>query len=688
VTPERWHKVKSLFDQALDRDPQERRAFLADAAGEDEKLRREVESLLDALESGSHEDLRIAIEGVRITPTDSGTRTGDTQRLLVRLCTRCNSRYGLLERICPADGEVLVEDPEALVGSTLDGLYHIERLLGRGAMGTVYLARHALMRDLVAIKVLPYDLSSNPDYLKRFFREGRAARAINHANAVHVFELRTTADGIAYMVQEFIDGRTLRREMAQRGPMTVADALEVARPIASALDEAHAHGVVHRDLKPENVMLGTVGGKPVVKLMDLGIAKFQHLPDGAEGEPTALTIAGQIMGTPYYMPPEQWGELARDGRGDVDARADVYSLAVVLYELVAGRRPFSGRSLREIRRAHLSQAVPRLDETVPGIPPGVGEALARGMSKDRSDRQETCGRLIAEVEHAPGALTCEARGRSEVDTEAATETLNSTSRQPSETTNPHEHTFPVETQLAPETIHAQGPSPPRPSLVARAAAGVLVAAMIAVSAYLLLRDGDTPSAPVPAPNPVAEQSTRSLAYTVTVQKYRGGTKYKDPLDVTGGFPFTVEDKIWITVVADESGYLYAIAEASRPDPSTGEPIFRVLFPDPTVNDGSPRVAAGARVRIPPEGVPPIDFDDTRGTEKLWIVSSADPITALDGAAGLLNARDLGRISDPARVAALRELFKPHHTGGTDDSKRTIVRSHGPVLVALRELEHY
>jgi hypothetical protein len=209
LTSERFQQARRIFERALDStdEPAARRAFVAGACGADEELRREVESLLDAYERGSGFSMDTPLMDGAGAPKG---QPGERSSVRVKLCGRCQSRYISGESLCPNDGEVLVYDPEALVGVTLDGIYRIEQLLGRGAMGMVYLARHTLLRDNVAIKVMPAELTADPDFLRRFLREGRAARAIHHPNAVTVHDLRMSSDGIAYMVMEYVEGTTLR----------------------------------------------------------------------------------------------------------------------------------------------------------------------------------------------------------------------------------------------------------------------------------------------------------------------------------------------------------------------------------------------------------------------------------------------------------------------------------------------
>lgn len=316
----------------------------------------------------------------------------------MKYCTVCKAKYEDSVSFCSIDGEVLEADPASIVDTVLDGQYQMEALLGKGGMGAVYRARHILLGDLVAIKVLPPEVRNNTEWLRRFRREGQAARRFRHPNAVTVYDLRTAADGTIYMVMEYVEGHTLDHEIKTRGRFSAAEALEILTPMMSVLDTAHTMGVVHRDLKPENIMIGKAadGGAPVVKLLDLGIAKMREIA-GDNGGNTALTMAGQVLGTPYYMSPEQWGEIPRDQNTEIDGRADIYSLGLVFYEMILGRRCFSGNTLHELRREHVTTKPRPLHEVAPGVPRGFSDAIERATAKDRADRQPTAGALANEL---------------------------------------------------------------------------------------------------------------------------------------------------------------------------------------------------------------------------------------------------------------------------------------------------
>jgi serine/threonine protein kinase len=333
----------------------------------------------------------------------------------MKYCTVCKEKFEDNVSFCPRDGEVLEDDPSSFVGTVLDGQYQIESLLGKGGMGAVYLARHILLGDRVAIKILPPEVRNNAEWLRRFRREGQAARRFRHANAVTVYDLRTASDNTIYMVMEYVEGHTLDAELRKRGRFTAAEAFEVLEPIMSVLNTAHAMGVVHRDLKPENIMIGKTqtDGETPIKLLDLGIAKMREIAGVDSTGTTELTMAGQVLGTPYYMSPEQWGEISRDGNPEIDGRTDLYSLGLVAYQMISGARAYSANTLHELRREHINVKPPPLVEKIPDVPRGFSDAIDRAISKDRDDRQATAGEFALQLRaglndqpgHAPSGKT-------------------------------------------------------------------------------------------------------------------------------------------------------------------------------------------------------------------------------------------------------------------------------------------
>ena len=262
---------------------------------------------------------------------------------------------------------------DALVGRAV-GNYVVTRQIGQGGMGAVYLAEHRTLGRRVAVKVLLPAAGANPELVRRFFHEAKAATEIRSPHIVDVLDFGQLDDGTSYLVMEWLEGRTLAAALRSDGPFAPARAARVVRQIAKALSAAHARGIVHRDLKPDNVFLTAVDEDPeFVKVLDFGIAKLTGAVD-------VRTQTGALLGTPYYMAPEQC-----EGR-PVDARADVYALGVIAYELLAGRPPFAGKTLTEIIVGHLSTPPPSLRARVPGLPAALEAAVMQALAKSADER--------------------------------------------------------------------------------------------------------------------------------------------------------------------------------------------------------------------------------------------------------------------------------------------------------------
>ena len=277
------------------------------------------------------------------------------------------------------------EKPDVLqAGENFRG-YVVERLLGKGGLGAVYLARHEVLDTLYALKVLYPDVAQqNPNYIRRFLREAKLATRIRHPNLVAVHDCGfDQAKGVYYLVMDYVMGGDLRQALAFSGTFEPAKAVEVVAQVARALDAAQKFNVVHRDIKPENIMLQPDG---VVKLVDLGIAKASNLGESLK------TTTDSVFGTPTYVSPEQALSAA-----DVDARADIYSLGIVLFEMVAGRTPYAGKNAPQILAQVMSDdPVPDVRDYCPTVPPLLAATIRRMCVKDRGRRIATPAALLAE----------------------------------------------------------------------------------------------------------------------------------------------------------------------------------------------------------------------------------------------------------------------------------------------------
>jgi serine/threonine-protein kinase len=282
--------------------------------------------------------------------------------------------------------------PPTLVGSVLSGRYRLEKVLGEGGMGAVYLAEHTLMRKRMAVKVLHPELTRVPEVLARFEREAMAAAHIDHPNVAAATDFVKAEDGSYFLVLEYVEGQSLRDAIAA-GPMPPKRAVHIASQIVAALARAHALGIVHRDLKPENVILAPRDEDPdFVKVLDFGIARVPMGDDGTPG--SSLTKAGMVYGTPEYMAPEQ--ALGQP----VDGRADFYAVGIMLFEMVSGRRPFEDESKVKLLGKHLTAPVPSLRERAP-VSPELEALIEKLLAKDAKDRFAEAKDLLAALAAVP-----------------------------------------------------------------------------------------------------------------------------------------------------------------------------------------------------------------------------------------------------------------------------------------------
>jgi serine/threonine protein kinase/Flp pilus assembly protein TadD len=349
ATPIDWARVKAIFDVAAPLDADARAAHLADVCGGDDLLRQQVEGLLV-----SHDRAESFLE----TPAAA-----------------------LVQR-----------PPERLIGRTVD-TYRIVSRIGAGSMGEVFKAHDTKLDRPVALKLLSAEVASSADRLCRFHAEARAVSSLSHPNILVIHDFGDL-DGRPFIVSEFVDGETLRQRLA-RGAVSVREAVGIAVQVANALAAAHARGIVHRDIKPENLMLRPDG---YVKVLDFGLAK---LLDSATTETVmspAATQPGVLMGTPHYMSPEQ-----AEGKA-VDERSDLFALGVILYELAAGVRPFSGDTQLSVLSSILRDVPVPVRDRNPEVPPDLSRIVGRCLEKDRHRRYESANELRRDLDEVERVL--------------------------------------------------------------------------------------------------------------------------------------------------------------------------------------------------------------------------------------------------------------------------------------------
>jgi eukaryotic-like serine/threonine-protein kinase len=347
---ERWAKIDRLLDEAMDRLPEDRAVFLADACAGDQELQREVQSLLDAHAKSASFLSTLALD--------------------------------------MAARRLAGEKQISLIGKQL-GSYQVIAVLGIGGMGEVYLARDERLQRKLVLKLLPQHFTRVVDRVRRFEREARAASALNHPNIITIYDIGEIA-GTYFIAAEYVEGQTLR-QMLERGSLRIKDAITICSQIADALDAAHEAGLVHRDIKPENVMVRPDG---YVKVLDFGLVKLME-PGLLEQQPDPRdphrTNPGTVLGTVAYMSPEQASGI------EVDHRSDIFSLGVLMYELLTGVLPFKGVTTASMLDAIISHQPAALTSLNKGANFELERIINRALEKERDLRYQTAGDFRAEL---------------------------------------------------------------------------------------------------------------------------------------------------------------------------------------------------------------------------------------------------------------------------------------------------
>lgn len=414
-------------------------------------------------------------------------------------CSNCHRDAPEGARFCAHCGSAVVrpgssEPADSLIGKTLKGTYLVQGVVGGGGMGKVYRATHLTLDVPVALKVLKRELLDNPSLVQRFHREARAATRLRHPNVIAVTDFGQTEDGTLFMAMEFVAGRGLGRIIAEESPLSEVRVIRIGAQILAALAEAHAAGVLHRDLKPGNVMIEARRDEPdFVKVIDFGIAKIQA-PEEGRG---TLTQAGLVWGTPCYMSPEQWNEE------ELDARTDLYSVGVILYEMLAGQKPYEADTPMAMLKRLLAErpVPPRQRRAGITVSPALEALVLRALAFHRADRPASADEMRAALLACmPGTALqlalSEAKGTTLPDTaeQRIPETVALPSRaaeapqapeRPTQAT-PAPPPGKTEAALAPETEKA-APAPVRSRRLAPSSAGLdprRLAAAVAVAALL------------------------------------------------------------------------------------------------------------------------------------------------------------------------------------------------------------
>lgn len=558
----------------------------------------------------------------------------------------------------------------SLIGVTLDGRYSIEKELGQGGVGAVYLAQDRKLHDKpVVIKVLLEKSLQNSWVVQKFQQEKEALARVDHPGVVGVLDTGELPDGKPYLVMQFIDGVTLRSQIKPEG-IALEHAAELIKQIGRALKAAHDKGIFHRDLKPENIMLQSYGGgEEQVKIIDFGIAKLK------DSIVAPSTVTGATAGTVSYMAPEQLS-----GR-PVSAAMDIYAMGAIAYELVTGRKPFNpetGFELLEMQRAGVRI---KPSDLRPSLSEEASQMILRALTFDPKERFQNARELGDVLARELSEDTAQFTPRQPAPTKIAATQLATDANEPARQTADLSSKT-IAARFEPAQVNTLGGSiypavadvdspGRRPWLMIGAGLVVLV---VLAGAFLFWKRG--------ALSPAREQS---LAYSLTVQKMRDGKPYQGEFESSGQEIFENGWKFRMNLNSPREGYLYLLNEG----PAAGDTVtYNMLFPEAKTNNGSPRVTADQKLQTAW-----MRFDDHQGTEKFWIVLSPTPVKELEAVTDKVNDRDQGEIKDSAQSRALRDFLQKHSSTKpevTKDSakKQTSVKGKGDVLVDFIELEHH
>jgi serine/threonine protein kinase len=537
--------------------------------------------------------------------------------------------------------------PTGLIGATLDNRYYVEKELGHGGIGAVYLARDRKLVDkAVVIKILLEKSMQSEWVLRKFQHEKEALALVDHPGIVGILDDGQLPNGMPYLVMQYVDGSDLRPFIRPEGADLDWTA-SVIEQTGLALQAAHDKGVLHRDLKPENLMIQPVtGGRPHVKVIDFGIAKVRDSKLAS-----STTVAG-TAGTIAYMSPEQ---LRADR---LTPASDVYALGLIAYELVTGRRPFNPETMFQLLDMQRDGVRVKPHDLRPALPEAAQNVILRALAYNPADRYQGAAQFGSELVRAMG------------DQPASTRPVH----------DPTAETRPIE-------VHPTNGAKP---VQVRLPTAVIVAAMLFITALGVffawrgLRSTDKP--PVAAPtNPAAAGPEQSLNYWLTVQKMRDGKPYQQPYETSGDEGLETDYEFQVNVASPNAGYLYLLNEG--PDDS-GAIIYVMLYPKPDINSGSAALPGGQTMKTPGAYV----LDPNTGVENFWIVWSTKPVPELEAAKGAVNPIDKGTIKDPAQANAVRQLLTkydalPKTVTPDANRRRATVAGNGEILVNRLALKH-
>src|ERR1043165_5310846 len=627
-----WDRIQELYYSTLPLPPSERCAFLATACNDDPLLVREINSLLEADDTAQGFLESSVFElGLQVLSSSSRNRS---------------------------NGHGLVPG-RSLEGTTIEGRYLVEKELGHGGMGKVYLARDApLHHRRVVIKVLLQASLEDPYVVKKFQQEVEALSRIDHPNIVSVLGAGKLPSREPYIVMQYVDGATLRSQIPAEG-MNLERAALILKQLGAALDDVHEQGIFHRDLKPENILLQVFrGNAELVKVVDFGIAKVK------DSVVAPSTINNAPVGTFLYMSPEQ----LRGGE-KITAMSDVYSMAIIAYEMITGRRPFNPSSAPQLLEMHREGVRLNPIDLRPMLATEARAILLRALSFDPANRYQSAAEFGDRLSHA---LTA---GYETIRVLPAHQAVMGT----------------VQPQSKPSTPAIPAP----PNVVAPWLGGrfkfvlssfVIAVLGISLALYFIKRpkpndSSVTPSVPSPTP-PQESNSQRTFNYWLNVQKTRNGKPFQQAFLSSGKEIYETGYKFRLNVTSPDTGYLYLFNQGP---PSQSETSFTILYPTPRTNGGL--ATLGPNQLFQTSGN---IFAAPEGTENFWIVWSVSPVPELEAAKTEAFKHPKGALTGDSLVATRKFLTsreKETRYTTNKETHQTTVRGFGDLLVRSEEFQH-
>lgn len=646
-----WQKINGIISDALDLPSSQRAAHVAKACENNAALRLEVEELL-AADTGAGV---LEAESVFALATFS-----DDVNKISYVESRPNLR-------------------RTLIGEVLDNRYEITELIGEGGMGFVFMAKdRRLTNRVVVVKFLKPEILQEEYLIKKFRQEMEALARIKADDVVDIYDTGTFRD-LPYLVTEYFAGKSLDVFLSEK-PVSVPFAGEIVRKIGRALNAVHRAGIIHRDLKPSNILINDSSGEIEVRIIDFGIARVHDSVVSAQ-----TTQLGRTLGTAFYMSPEQlYGEQ------NLSPASDVFSLGVIAYEMLTGKRPFAPQTIAQLPELHRLGVKMPPRELRPEISEAAEKVMLKALHFTASERFQNAADFGIEL--AEALKQTMPKSAFDAPTNAPTEVILTVPPPAARTTNGgEEQKLPDNNRPPTPTRENAGVKPRRTALIFGASlTAILVLSAVSWLVYTLAnsRNNLPPAAPnnstqsvVPNNIPLRNAAEREFAYSIKVQpseKNRPAFTASPLQTFLGGWRFRLQFQ------SPQNGRLYLLSEGLN---EKGEAVLSILFPDPRLNKGEATVEGNQKIETNQ-----YEFAKTPGVEKFWIVWSASAVPALEAVKSYVNPNDLGMIADETKLQAVREFLRANEASKpaiTEDAEKTrvVVKGIGEVVVYPAEFRH-